>query len=78
VRRFRNVASDQRAVLDAFQSQGWPAWLEDPLPPAQGQRVNRKRRLHDTIKNLNRRHKTPGLHFYGADAGRAVGWERPA
>jgi hypothetical protein len=76
VRRFRNAASDQRAVLDAFQSHDWPEWLKDPLPRPEGRRLNPKRRLHDTIKNLNRGHKTRCLHFYGADAGRAVGWER--
>jgi hypothetical protein len=78
VRRFRNAASHQRAVLDAFQSQGWRRCLKDPLPPSEGQRINRKRRLHDTIKNLNRAHATRCLHFYGADAGRAVGWEQLA
>lgn len=76
VRHFRNTASNQRAVLDAFEGQGWPAWLNDPLPRSDGQRINLKRRLHDTIKNLNRGHETRCLHFYGADAGRAVGWKQ--
>jgi hypothetical protein len=41
-------------------------------------RLNPKRRLHDTIKNLNRGHEARCLHFYGADAGRVVGWKRQA
>jgi hypothetical protein len=75
VRRFRNAGSDQRAVLDAFQNRGWPQWLQDPLPRPESVRLNPKRRLHDTIKNLNRGHEARCLHFYSADAGRAVGWE---
>jgi hypothetical protein len=78
VRRFRNAASNQRTVLDAFQSRGWPEWLQDPLPAPENQRINLKRRLHDTIKNLNREHEASGLHFHAADSGRAVGWRRLA
>jgi hypothetical protein len=76
VRRFRNAASHQRAILDAFESQGWPERLKDPLPYPENRRINLKRRLRDTIKNLNRDHETRCLHFYAADAGRAVGWQR--
>jgi hypothetical protein len=75
VKRFRNAASNQRALLDAFQQSNWPERLRDPLPrPAAGS-VNLKQRLHDTIKNLNRGHAAHTLHFYGAEAGRAVGWK---
>jgi hypothetical protein len=74
VRRFRNTASQQRAVLDAFQREGWPERLPDPLARPAGPCVNRKQRLHDVIKNLNRRHGARRLRFYGTDCGRAVGW----
>jgi hypothetical protein len=76
VRRFRNTASQQRAVLDAFQQEGWPERLPDPLARPAGLCVNRKQRLHDVIKNLNRRHGARRLRFYGTDCGRAVGWRR--
>jgi hypothetical protein len=76
VRRFRNAASDQRAVLDAFQRQGWPERVKDPLPHSGEEGLNVKKRLRDTVKNLNRDHEAPGMHFYATDAGRAVGWKR--
>jgi hypothetical protein len=75
VKRFRNAASNQRALLDAFQQRGWPERLTDPLPRPLAGTVNLKQRLHDTIKNLNRGHEERSLHFYGAEAGRAVGWK---
>src|SRR5262245_4132105 len=36
VKRFRNAASNQRAVLDEFQRLGWPQQIVDPLPPDRG------------------------------------------
>jgi hypothetical protein len=74
VKRFRNSASNQRSILDAFQTQGWPERLADPLPGGCGARGNLKQRLHDAIKNLNRGHHARCLHFYGAGSGRTVGW----
>jgi hypothetical protein len=73
IKRFRNAASNQRKILEEFQRQRWPEELADPLPADRG--VNRKQRLHDTIKNLNRGQEAPRLRFYGADAGHAVGWK---
>jgi hypothetical protein len=76
VKRFRNAASNQRALLDAFQKLGWPERIVDPLPRPGDRSVHVKQRLHDAIKNLNRGHQARCLHFHGADAGRAVGWKR--
>ena len=75
IKRFRKAASNQRTVLNAFQTQGWPEWLANPLRRSEsvGQ-ANLKQRLHDTIKNLNRDHQTRAIRFHGMDYGCAVGW----
>ena len=52
LRRFRQRASCQEAILSAFEEEGWPARIDDPLPPKSGH--DAKRRLHSTIENLNR------------------------
>src|SRR6266542_4195986 len=72
VKRFQNVASNQRTILDEFQRRDWSSQIVDPLPPDGG--INRKHRLHDTIKNLNRGHLQHLMRFHGADGGQAVGW----
>jgi hypothetical protein len=74
VKRFRNAASNQRAILDAFQDRAWPERVTDPLPWPERKGIKLKARLHDAIKNLNRDQKVRWLHFYGTDAGRGVGW----
>lgn len=72
VKRFRNAASNQRRILEEFQRRRWPGELADPLPA--DPEVNRKQRLHDTIKNLNRGQLELCLRFYVADAGHSAGW----
>ena len=51
-KQFRQPAADQEAVLRAFQEEGWPPRIDDPLPPRDGK--DRKARLHEVITNLNR------------------------
>jgi hypothetical protein len=75
VKRFRKTSSNQRVVLEAFQGEGWPEQLEDPLP--QDPAGSRKHRLQDTIKNLNRDHQRQLLRFYTREGG-AIAWKRLA
>jgi hypothetical protein len=72
---FKVPAPNQEAVLSAFQEEGWPSTIDDPLPP-KGE-LEPKRRLHDTIKALNRKHlqRPPLLHFQGNGTGENVVWE---
>jgi len=70
VKLFRWPAQNQEAVLNAFQAQGWPARIADPLPL--DPRVCAKRRLHDTIKCLNRRRVQKLIKFRGDGTGRGV------
>ena len=73
VKRFKWPASNQEAVLCAFQEEGWPARIDDPLPPHADQ--DSKRRLADTIKCLNRKQENFLLHFHGDGTGEGVTWE---
>jgi hypothetical protein len=75
VKRFRVPAPNQEMILAAFQEEGWPNCIDDPLPPKGD--LDPKRRLHDTIKALNRKHRQvpPLIHFVGNGTGKNVVWE---
>jgi hypothetical protein len=73
VKRFRTPSPNQERVLSAFQEEGWPCHIDDPLPPVADQTP--KRRLHDTIKCLNRRQIKRLIRFLGDGAGQGVRWE---
>jgi hypothetical protein len=73
VKRFRQPAACQELVLAAFEEEGWPPSILDPLPPWPGQ--DRKVRLRQCINNLNRWQKPPTLHFFGNGGGKSVCWE---
>ncbi len=72
IKRFKWRARNQEAVLNAFQNLGWPDQIDDPLEV--DLRVDSKRRLHDTIKCLNRGHFRPLIRFHGDGTGRGVIW----
>lgn len=74
VKEFKLPAGNQIRVLAAFQEEGWPPHIDDPLPGCPEQ--DPKRRLHDTINALNRRQKTPLVRFMGDGSGEGVLWER--
>jgi hypothetical protein len=72
VKQFTRCANNQEKVLLAFQEESWPARIDDPLSPRPCQ--DRKRRLNDTIKCLNRGQKHRLLHFRGDGTGEGVTW----
>ena len=75
LKRFRVPAPNQEAILAAFQEEGWPNCIDDPLPPKGD--LSPQRRLHDTIKALNRKHRQrpPLIRFLGNGTGKSVVWE---
>jgi hypothetical protein len=73
VKQFRVPAANQEAILAAFQEEDWSPRIDDPLSPRLNQ--DSKRRLHDTIKSLNRNQKNPLLRFLGDGKGEGVRWE---
>lgn len=73
VKRFRVPSPNQEAVLEAFQEEGWPASIDDPLSPVAN--YEPKRRLRDTIKCLNLNQTTRLIRFHGDGTGQRVLWE---
>lgn len=73
VKEFKLPAPNQESILVAFDEEGWPARIDDPLRPAVD--VDPRRRLHDTIKALNRKQKCRLLRFMGDGRGTGVRWE---
>lgn len=73
VKRFRRSAPNQTTILAAFEEEGWPALIDDPLPGDYS--VNPKQRLHDTIKCLNRFMIQRVIHFVGDGSGEGVRWK---
>lgn len=73
VKRFRWPAPNQETILTVFEEEGWPPRIDDPLPPAPD--VEPKRRLHDTIKCLNRNQDHRVLRFRGDGTGEGVVWD---
>jgi hypothetical protein len=74
VKRFRVPSPCQEAILAAFQEEGWPAAIDDPLPPQPVQ--DPKRRLRETVRSLNANQANPILRFRGDGTGTRVVWER--
>ncbi len=73
VKQFRLPSPNQETVLQAFQEEGWPTRVDDPLPPVCD--LEPKRRLHDTIKSLNRHQKSKNIRFMGDGRGEGILWE---
>jgi hypothetical protein len=75
IKRFRRPAQNQIRLLEAFQEDGWPEFIDDPLPP-EGD-IAPKHRLRGTVYHLNKNHITKGLiRFHTDGTGQGVLWER--
>jgi hypothetical protein len=73
VKQFKVPAPNQEMILAAFEEEGWPPRVDDPLPPQPDQ--DTKRRLHDTIVTLNRHQRHLLIRFLGDGSGQGVRWE---
>ena len=73
VKCFRVPAPNQEMVLTAFEEEGWPYRVYDPLPPEEGK--DAKQRLHETIKALNGHRLARIIRFHGDGTGEGVFWE---
>jgi len=73
IKKYRIPSPNQETVLAAFQEEGWPCRIDDPLRPQANQVA--KCRLHDTIKCLNRHHQHRLIRFRGDGTGEGVCWE---
>jgi len=73
VKEFKLPSPNQETVLTAFEEEGWPPRIDDPLPPLP--QLDPRRRLHDTIKALNRKQKQYLIRFMGDGSGEGIRWE---
>ncbi len=73
VKEFKLPSPNQETVLMAFEEEGWPPRIDDPLPPVA--QLDPRRRLHDTIKALNRKQKHGLIRFRGDGSGEGIRWE---
>jgi hypothetical protein len=73
VKRFTQKSDGQEIILLAFQEEGWPQVIDDPLMVKDDQEA--KQRLRRAVDNLNRRQRVPLLHFHVIRQGTAVAWE---
>ncbi len=73
IKQYRVPAVSQAVILTAFEEECWPAAIDDPLPPQPEQ--DPKRRLRDTIRNLNANQQTALLRFRGDGSGCRILWE---
>jgi hypothetical protein len=73
VKQFKAPSPSQEAILMAFEEEGWPAAIDDPLPPHHAQ--DAKRRLRSAIQSLNANQQTSLLHFRGDGTGQRILWE---
>lgn len=73
VKRFKLPSPNQETILMAFEEEEWPPRIDDPLPPHPD--LDPKRRLHDTIKSLNRNQKLRLVRFMGDGTGQGIRWE---
>ncbi len=73
VKRFRVPSPSQETILVAFEEEGWPTAIDDPLPPQPGQVP--KRRLRATLQSLNRGQAHHLIRFRGDGSGERIVWE---
>jgi hypothetical protein len=68
-------AVNQEVVLLAFQEEGWPRVIDDPLPGVDG--LDARQRLKDTVTRLNRSQREARVVFHRLGRGTRVRWEVP-
>lgn len=73
VKQFKLPAPNQEAILSAFEEDGWPPRIDDPVPPRANQ--DPKRRLNETITSLNRKQQNRLVRFLGDGSGQGIRWE---
>jgi hypothetical protein len=74
IRSWRRAAPNQEAALDAFEKEGWPDAINDPLEPDDHQES--KARLREMVRGLNKGLKAGTIRFRSSNGrGDGVLWE---
>jgi hypothetical protein len=72
VKLYRTPAASQETILAAFEEEGWPPRIDDPLGQEYGQ--DPQERLHEAVKGLNRGQVQRLLEFHRDGSGEGVTW----
>jgi hypothetical protein len=72
VKRFKQPADDQEAILAAFEQAGWPESIHNPF---RNRTRNTKHRLRDAIARLNRCQVNNLIRFHNDSTGMGIWWE---
>jgi len=77
LKTFRQPAPNQILILEVFQEEQWgTSHIDDPLPPVEGEvEEDSRRRLRETIINLNRGLPPGTIRFHGDGTGEGVRWD---
>jgi hypothetical protein len=73
VKRLFGPARHQELILTAFEEDGWPARIDDPLPGGIS-RTAARRRLYEAIRNLNRGQGRIKVRFGRDGTGQGACW----
>lgn len=73
IKRIDQRAESLRAILRAFERQGWPAWIANPIKPDHDK--DDRQRLADAVRRLNDKHKKRLIRFRRDGRGTGVIWE---
>ena len=73
VKRFPQPSPNQERILAAFEEEGWPCRIDDPLPRKPGS--DSHRRLQTAIKCLNHHQEHPLIRFAGDGTGEGIRWK---
>jgi len=71
LKRFRQPAKNQEAILAAFQEDGWPIRIDSPI--RNGNDANAPERVHNAVKRLNRQIRR-FIRFESDGNGEGVMW----
>jgi hypothetical protein len=67
-------AKNLRAILNAFERQGWPAWIPNPIKPAFD--TDDRQRLADAVYKLNRGTRVTRMISFRRDGqGKGIIWQ---
>lgn len=72
LKRFKKPGPNQELILAAFERQGWPKRIDDPLPFKAD--ISPVDRLHDAVKRLTRSLDVPLVKFGGDGKGSGARW----
>ena len=76
IKRFSLPAANQQRILAAFEEEGWPRSVDDPLPPSSTQAPGD--RLRETVRALNKNHLIPNKVKFRMDGtGEGVTFDVP-